>query len=128
MTKRILFFSAGRTLTEAEAASVDMIRQQAEKPYDVIVLNSEASSMYGHGLIQADFVAGDEENIPDGYKGDPEAEPPVPAVPVYDPEEPPTPDLPETQAVVSNGDELTIGETTYTFTVAGGVITAIATA
>lgn len=36
--------------------------------------------------------------------------------------------LPSTQAVVSNGQELTVGGSTYTFTVVNGEITAIAVA
>lgn len=112
MTDKIIYFTASELATTAEKADIAKLNAITAPYYALQVRNSRVPNVWGH-LEEADLVAG---TIPDAYED----------VDTIDPDAPPVPGLSATQAVVSNGQVVTIGTATYTFTVAGGVITAIA--
>lgn len=96
MAKRILFFTAGITPTSGELAAIAKLNAAADKPYEVTVLNGAANTKYGetNRLIPCDFVAG---TVPTIYN----------AKTVVDPDAIPVQNLPNTQAVVTNGQKIT---------------------
>lgn len=120
-TKKIIYFTVGPAVTAGEAADIAALNALTEPAYSVQVSNGAVppnlgKNSEGGNVIEAcDFVAG---TIPDDYDG----------VDTIDPDAPPAPDVGDDRAVVSNGQELTIGGSTYTFTIADGAITAIAVA
>lgn len=118
--KRILYFTAGEQATSSELADIATLNALAEKPYEVRVLNAPQSPNYGAGPITGDFLAG---AIPAAYKDDQED----PIYPVFNPASPPAPpNLPATQAVVSDEQVLDVdGGGTITLTIEDGVITGV---
>lgn len=125
MTQKILYFTAGPQPTVGELADIAALNALAEKPYEVVVRNAAANAEFGEGRPEpGDFLAGSYPatyEFPEGHEDEGD-----PIYPVFDPDAPPAPpNLPATQAVVSDGQELTIGGETFTFTVEDGVITAI---
>ena len=122
--QKIIYFTAGPAATSGEQLEINAIAALAEKPYQLVVRNAVANAEFGEGRPEpGDYLAG---TWPDSYKlpeGDPNEGDPI--YPEFDPDAPPAPPLPATQAIVSDGQALEIGGATYTFTVAGGVITAI---
>ena len=122
--QKIIYFTEGPAATSGEQLDIDTIAALAEKPYQLVVRNAAANSEFGEGRPEpGDFLAGSyppSYEFPEGHEDEGD-----PIYPVFDPDNPPAPDLPATQAIVSNSQELVIGAETFTFTVAGGVITAI---
>lgn len=117
--QKILYFTAGDKPTAPEQADIDALNALAAAPYEVGVRNATAPALYDPKPEAADFVCG---TIPTSHS---DAE----DFPVFDIDNPPTPgNLPSTSAIVSDGQELTVGGSTYTFTVVDGEITAIAVA
>ena len=106
----MLYFTAGAIATTDERAEIAAINAQAAAPYQVNVRRGDGvgSINYGAGIEACDYVAGT---------------PPMAYVskPVYDPDAPPAPVLPSTQAVVTSG-QVVAGKT---ITVVNNVITAI---
>lgn len=96
MAKRILFFTAGITPSSGELAAIAKLNAAADKPYEVTVLNGAANTKYGetNRLVPCDFVAG---TVPTIYN----------AKTVVDPDAIPVQNLPNTQAVVTNGQKIT---------------------
>jgi len=96
MAKRILFFTAGITPTSGELAAIAKLNAAADKPYEVTVLNGAANTKYGetNRLVPCDFVAG---TVPTIYN----------AKTVVNPDAIPVQNLPNTQAVVTNGQKIT---------------------
>lgn len=111
MTDKIIYFTASEKVTDAEKADIAKLNAITEPYYSLQVRNGRVPNVWGH-LEEADLVAG---TIPEAYED----------VDTIDPDTPPVPGLSATQAVVANGQVVTIGSATYTFTVAGGVITGI---
>lgn len=121
MTQKIMYFTAGMQPTETEQEEIDALMPLIEPRFEVVVRRGDGvgTMNYGAGVEATDYVAGSPPapyDDPDDY-------------PVADPENPPT-GLPETQTIVNDGDALEIAVTgtytdTVTFTVEGGVITAI---
>lgn len=113
MSKKVIYFTAGAVPTAGELADIAVLNSLSGPEYVVNVSNGAVGS--GLGTIEAsDYAAG---TVPGAYS----------AVPVFSITNPPRPaSMIATQARVFNGQVLVIGPTTYTFTVAGGVITAIA--
>lgn len=95
MTQKVIYFTGTQTATTAEKAAIAALNALTEKPYEVLVFNSQQSPNYGAGPDDADFVAG---TIPTQYED----------VPVIDPANPPAPELPATETVVSNGQAITV--------------------
>ena len=116
--KRVLYFTAGNVTTTDEAADIAAITKAIHYGYELYVRNSQISTDTGTGPEAANYVAG---SVPDDYSG----------APVFDIDNPPSnPFLPTTQAVVSNGQALTVPVTgtytdTATVTVANGAVTGI---
>lgn len=96
MAKRILFFTAGITLTSGELAAIAKLNTAADKPYEVTVMNGAADTEYGetNRLVPCDFVAG---TVPTIYN----------AKTVVNPDAIPVQNLPNTQAVVTNAQKIT---------------------
>lgn len=95
MTSKIIYFTAGPVATAAEKIAIDKLNAIAEAPYSVYTRNAVGGFKYGAGKESADYVAG---TIPSDYNG----------VPVIDPDNPPEPTLPATDAVVSNGGTVVV--------------------
>ncbi|WP_019170675.1 hypothetical protein [Pseudaminobacter salicylatoxidans] len=120
-TKKIIYFTAGSAVTSAEKADIAALNALTEPAYSVQVSNGAVSSGLGKTgagnsvLETCDYVAG---SAPADYG----------VIPTFDPDDPPAPDVGASRAVVENGQSLTIGESTYTFTITDGAITAIAVA
>lgn len=108
MTKRILYFTAGAALTEQEKADIEALNALAEPQYRVTVHNGDVDPDY---LVPGDFAAG---AVPDDYE----------ELPVFDPENPPGPELPDTQAIVTDGQSLEVEGGTVTLAVEDGVVSA----
>lgn len=68
MTKKILFFTAGRVATEAEAAQITALNALNAPGFIVGVRNAAENALYGHGIETCDFVAG---TIPTAYNAKP---------------------------------------------------------
>lgn len=101
MTK-VLFFIAKDQPTVNEQSQIDAIKTQQ---FDLFVRNASANTLYGDTLPEdCDYVAG---SVPSEY-GAPE-----------------WPGSATGGAVVKDGDAITVGGATYTFTVVDGAITAI---
>ncbi|EMF0829280.1 hypothetical protein [Pseudomonas aeruginosa] len=86
MTQRILFFTAGAALTEEEKAVVEQLNALTPPAYSVTVHNGAVEPDY---VVPGDYAAG---AIPQAYAG----------LPVFDPDNPPSPAVGEGQVVVSN--------------------------
>lgn len=109
--KRVAFFIAGPVATAPEAAALATLLQQTEN-YQVLVRSAASNANYDPNLEQFDFKAG--TSVPSAYA----------SLPTYTPGAA----LPATQAIVSNGVDLTVPVTgTYATkihaTVANGAIT-----
>lgn len=116
MVDKVIYFTAGEVPTSGELQDIEKINSVAERGYIVNVSNGSVDSGLG-GIEACNYVAG---SIPDEYA----------EVPVFDVDAPPIPNLPETAAVVYDGDIKEIAVTgEYTdsvqFTVVDGVISAI---
>lgn len=114
--QKVIYFTAGIKATAGEITDIGLLNTAALPRYEVQVLNGAANPNYGYGKEEADLVAG---TIPVAYA----------AVTEIDPENLPS-GLPATQTIVSNTQQVTVPvtgvyATKATFTVAGGVITAI---
>lgn len=105
---KVLYFTAAAAPTGPEQAAIDAL---LAGQYDVQVRNAAQSALYGTKAEPCDFKAG---SAPAEYDD----------VPVWDAGAL----LPSTSAIVSDAQELTVGGSTYTFTVVDGAITAIAVA
>lgn len=119
MTK-VIFFTAGPTPTTDENTAIAKLNAQ---PIDVVVRNGVENNNYGAGPEDCDFVA----------FVSPMTKPPAySAKTTYDPDKPPVlSSIPATQALVANGQKYSgvtvTGTGTFaTYTVANGVVTAIA--
>lgn len=88
--QKVIFFTADAVATEAEKTQIEKLNTMAEAPYQVMTRNGKSNLNYGAGPEKADLVAG---AVPDSYKD----------VPTIDPDNPPGPTLPATDAIVSNG-------------------------
>lgn len=114
--KKVIYFSAGYSLTNDEKAELAALNAMAAPAFEVNVSNGGASSGLETVVEECDYAAG---TIPDAYS----------EVDEFDIANPPRLEtIPATQAVVYDTQELTIGESTYTFTVEDGEITGIAVA
>ena len=108
MTQKIIYFTAGFTATEEERAEIAALNDFVTA-YSLTVSNGSVAPNLGNDaggdpiLDACDFVAG---TVPTIYN----------AIPVLDI---------GAQATVTNGQELTLAGSVYTFTVVGGEITAI---
>ena len=117
MTEKIIYFTAGPFVTEEEQADIDALNALCEPRFELQVHNSLVLPGRGHDssgdpIIEAcDYVAG---AVPDEYDGIGEIDPDAPPPPIEDDE-----------AIVSDGQQLEIGENTYTFSVVDGAITGI---
>lgn len=113
MSKKVIYFTAGYASTAGELSDIAALNSLAGPEYVVNVSNGTVDGGLG-SIESSDYVAG---AVPGDYS----------AVPVFNIANPPRPaSLPSNQAVVFDTQALVIGPTTYTFTVVGGVITAIA--
>lgn len=113
MTQKVIYFTADDVPNPSELLELQAIIQPhlIEAPITVSTRNAKhAASM----TEECDFVAGDVPDIE-----------PYNEIAEFDPETF-TPPVGTNQAVVTDGLELTIGASTYTFTVEDGEITAIA--
>lgn len=119
--QKVIYFTAGPVATTDEKADIVALNTLAEAPYVVSVLNGSADFNYGAGPQEADLVAG---TIPDEYSD----------VPTIDPDNPPGPVLPATDAIVSNGGTVVVKNSAGTVskngtaTVAANAVTGIALA
>ena len=114
--KKVIYFSAGYDLTDDELAEVAALNAIGAAALEINVSNGAVSSGLETVLEECDYVAG---TIPTAYA----------EVDEFDIESPPRLEtIPATQAVVYDTQELTIGESTYTFTVEDGAVTGIAVA
>lgn len=119
MTK-VIFFTAGPVPTTNENAALAKLNAQ---PIDVVVRNGVENNAYGAGVEACDYVAFvSPMTKPSAYSGKT----------TYDPDKPPVlSSIPSTQALVANGQKYSgvtvTGTGTFaTYTVANGVVTAIA--
>lgn len=103
MTDKIIYFTAGQKATSGELEDIAKLELATEPRYQLQVRNVWGS------LEPTDFVAG---TIPTAYLGSD----------IIDPDNLPS-GLPATQAIVSNGEVITVGAATYTLTVVDGVVT-----
>lgn len=106
MTKKVLYFLAGSEPTSDETTAIAALQTQLDVSIQVRAASPVAET---NELETCDYVAG---TVPTDFE----------AKPVYTSGS----TLPATQAVVSNGQTLTLDGHTYTFTVADGAVTAIA--
>jgi len=128
-TKKIIYFTAGAVATSGEKADIEALNALCEPAYSLSVANGSVPDNLGMTpnldpdpepedpefvpLLQAcDYVAG---TVPSAYDGRDE----------IDPDAPPPPDVGADRAVISDGDVITIGEETFTFTIVDGEVTAI---
>ncbi len=143
MAKRIIYFTAGPIPTTDEKAAIAALNARALPVSEVLVRNAEQSQNYGSAKEACDYVAG---TRPAAY--------PIETYPVVPPGLAPanggamnvrnsaasktvagalvvaagvitSVDLPATAALLTSTQAVTVGGATYTFTIAGGVITAI---
>lgn len=119
--QKVIYFTAGPVTTTDEKADIVKLNNIAQAPYQISVLNGSADFNFGAGPQEADLVAG---TIPDEYED----------IPEIDPDNPPGPVLPATDAIVSNGGTVVIKNSAGsvskngTATVAANSITGIALA
>lgn len=130
MTQKIIYFTAGAVVTPEEIADIDALNALCEPAYSLKVANAAVLPNLGMTpnpdpepdpedpanvpvLMDCDLVAG---TIPDDYSGKDE----------FDLDAPPDPDVGEDRIIIADGQVVTIGEETFTFTVEDGEITAIA--
>lgn len=119
--KKILYFTSDIKPTTPEAAEISKLNAITPAAFDVKVLNGKQTSPKHR--VTADYMAG---AIPPTYR-DGGVDVGTPLYTVIDPNNPPAPNtLPATQAMVYNGQVVTVGGHSYTFTVAANAITAIA--
>jgi len=64
MTKKILFFIAGKVPTGAEQAQIDALNALTTPGYSIGVRNGAENASFGYGIEACDFVAG---TIPTAY-------------------------------------------------------------
>lgn len=94
MTKRVIYFTAGPAPTGAENTAIAKLNALSAPAYQVKVFNGVENPNYGYGKEDCDYVAG---TVPVAYN----------AKTVINPDSPPLPDnLPNTQAVVNNGQKI----------------------
>ncbi len=118
-TKKVIFFTAGKTATAGEIADIAKLNAVAEAQYSVSVMNGAADTKYGetNRLAPCDFVAG---TIPTVYN----------AKDTIDPDAIPNQALTATQAIVEDAQALAVPvtgtyATTATVSVVDGVVTGI---
>lgn len=111
MTDKIIYFTEAEKATDAEKLDIEKLNSITAPYYNLQVRNGRVPNVWG-SLEQADLVAG---TVPDEYS----------EVDTVDPDNLPVPGIVATKAVVANGQVITIGTATYTFTVADGVVTNI---
>lgn len=109
--KTLLYFTASAVATADELADIKALDVLTKAPFDVRVMNAEVADNMGVDpatskpiLRPADYAEG---AVPDAYSE-------LPKLGI---------NLPFGAALVLNGDEIEIGDTTYRFTVFDGVIT-----
>jgi len=117
---KVTYFTASEKATADELADIAALNALSNDPYEILVRNGAQSNSYGAGPDATDYVAG---TIPDEYSDTED-------FPVFDVDNPPVPGLDDTQAVVSDGEALTVPvtgtyATTATVTVVDGAVTAI---
>jgi hypothetical protein len=115
-TKKVIFFTAGKTATAGEIADIAKFNAAAEAQYSVSVMNGAANTKYGetNRLAPCDFVAG---TIPTIYNAKDE----------IDPDAIPNQALTATQAIVEDAQVLDVdGGGTVALTIEDGVITGVA--
>lgn len=111
--KKIIYFTAGTTPTEEEAADIAFLNALVGQ-YELNVSNGAVAPNLGTDEIKTcDYVAG---TIPAAYEEVEEFDVTAPPIP---------PAMIATQAVVTDEQEIVIGEETFTFTVVDNEITAI---
>lgn len=111
---KIIYFTAGRIPTTNEKNEIAALNALAVAPFEVVVRSAADSLAYGAGNEACDYAAG---TPPEAYE----------ETPVFDIDNPPESGLPATNAIVADGQVLTLeGDGDYEFTVANGQITAIA--
>jgi hypothetical protein len=119
--KRILYFTSGIAPTTGQAAEIAKLIAITPAAFEVLILNGQQTS--AKKRVAADYVAG---AIPPTYR-DGGIDSGTSLYTIIDPNNPPAPNtLPATQAVVYNGQVISYGGHTYTFTVAANAVTAIA--
>lgn len=145
MAKKVIFFTVAEKATSDEIAAIAALNSRAAAPLEVVVRNGSAVSVgddYGDGRLEpCDYAAG---TVPTAYN----AKPAVPAglglangaamnvrnsaasktvagAAVVASGVVTSVDLPATAALLTDTQAVTVGGSTYTFTIAGGVITAI---
>lgn len=144
--QKVIFFTVAALATNAEIAAIAALNARAAKPLEVVVRDGSAVSVgddFGTDRLEpCDYAAG---TVPTAYN----AKPAVPAglglangaamnvrnsaasktvagaAVVNGSGVVTSVDLPATAALLTNTQAVTIGGSTYTFTIAGGVITAI---
>jgi hypothetical protein len=142
MAKKVIFFTAAQVATSGEIAAIAALNARAESPLEVVVRNALDVNGYGAGRLEpCDYAAG---TIPTAYNGKPAlpagvglangaalnvrnsaASKTVAGAAVVASGVVTSVDLPATAALLTNTQAVTVGGATYTFTIAGGVITAV---
>lgn len=110
--KKVIFFTAGDVPTSGELASIAKLNAEAVAPYDVAVRSGIRPMQSGGPLEACDYVSG---TVPTAYN----------AKTVINPDSISNQSLSSTQAIVTNGQQITSGGTTYIITVVNNVVTAI---
>ena len=117
--KKIIYFTAGAVATTDEKAAIDKLMAVTGASFEVVVRNGAVPHQYGVGNKEAAaYAAG---TIPTLYN----------ALPVANPDAPPTPEVKATQKVISSGvgvPGVTLVGTagagkTMTLTIVAGVVT-----
>jgi len=116
MAQKIIYFTAGAVATAEELSEIAALNALAETPYLVQVSNAAVPAGLGKDsegaeiIEQCDFVAG---SIPAAYS----------EIAEFDPQNPPAPDLPDDQAVVTDGGTLNVDGVSVTLAVSGNAVT-----
>lgn len=112
--KKLIYFTAGDVPTVDEKADIAQLNAVAVAPYEIAVRSSVRPMSSGGPYENCNYVSG---TIPDValYEGKP----------VVDPDAIPNQFLVPTQAIVSNGQTIVSGDTSYILTVVNNVVTAI---
>lgn len=110
--KKVIYFTAGDVPTTDEKAAIAKLNAEGVAPYEVAVRSAIRPMSSGGPLEACDYASG---TIPTAYN----------AKPVINPDAIPNQSLLPTQAIVSNGQQITSGGVTYAITVVNNVVTAI---
>lgn len=122
MAQKVLYFTAGQQPTEGELADIAALNAASLPQYETLVVNGAVTAEYGEDrLIPCDFVAG---SIPEAYD----------EIDEIDPDAIPNAPLLETEAIVSDGEEIALDDSNGTvelsvadFEITGAVLTLPAT-